>query len=116
RLLRGDPLRLGQILLNLATNAVKFTSHGNVVVAASLAGETEDTVRIRFAVSDTGIGMTPEQVQRLFTPFTQADSSTTRKYGGTGLGLTISQRICELMGGAITVESAAEQGSTFAFE
>ncbi|MBF0623607.1 MAG: response regulator [Magnetococcales bacterium] len=111
----GDPLRLGQILLNLTNNAVKFTERGEILVQV-LAGQVEsDRVELLFTVRDSGIGMSEEQVGRLFQAFTQADSSTTRKYGGTGLGLTISRRLVELMGGRIGVDSVAGQGSTFAF-
>ena len=105
-------MRIRQALLNLASNAVKFTERGVVNIVA--ARETEagrDWIVLR--VSDTGIGMTPEQIARLFQEFTQADSSTTRKYGGTGLGLAISRRFCRMMGGDITVESAPGRGSTF---
>ncbi|SFD71285.1 hybrid sensor histidine kinase/response regulator [Massilia yuzhufengensis] len=115
----GDPLRLGQVLVNLAGNAVKFTERGEIVVAVELrpaaAGQAEDQVRLAFSVSDTGIGMTPGEIKRLFQSFSQADSSTTRKYGGTGLGLSISQRLVELMGGEITVTSTPQLGSCFTF-
>jgi two-component system, sensor histidine kinase and response regulator len=111
----GDPLRLGQILINLVNNAIKFTTHGEVVVTATTEEETSDRVKVKFAVSDTGIGMTPEQSARLFQAFTQADNSITRKYGGTGLGLSISKRLVEMMGGEIWVESTAGAGSTFYF-
>ena len=111
----GDPLRLGQILANIATNAVKFTEHGEVVIAVVLISQDDDKAVLKFSVRDTGIGLTEEQRSRLFRPFTQADGSTTRKYGGTGLGLTISKRLAELMGGQIGVESTPGRGSTFSF-
>ncbi len=111
----GDPLRLGQVLINLANNAVKFTDTGEIVVSTKLLHQTEDKVTLQFAVSDTGIGLTEEQAGKLFQSFTQADTSTTRKYGGTGLGLTISKRLVEMMGGEIWVESEPGQGSTFIF-
>jgi PAS domain S-box-containing protein len=112
---RGDPLRLSQILINLGNNAVKFTRHGRVVVRAELADLTGGKAALHFSVTDTGIGMTPEQQQSLFQIFSQADSSITRRYGGTGLGLSISKRLVELMGGAIGVESVSGQGSVFSF-
>jgi len=111
----GDPLRLGQILINLVNNAIKFTSHGEVVVTAATEEQTEDRLKLKFAVRDTGIGMTPEQSAHLFQAFTQADTSITRKYGGTGLGLSISKRLVEMMDGEIWAESAAGVGSTFYF-
>ncbi|CAG0995333.1 osomolarity two-component system, sensor histidine kinase NIK1 [Methylophilaceae bacterium] len=111
----GDQLRLGQVLLNLVGNAVKFTEKGEVIVLAELLEHADNNVKLQFSVSDTGIGMTQEQVSRLFQPFTQADCSTTRKYGGTGLGLTISKRLVELMGGNIWVSSELGKGSTFYF-
>ena len=111
----GDPLRLGQILTNLINNAVKFTDQGEIRVKAELLEQTGEKVKLRFSVRDTGIGMTPEQVGKLFRPFTQADMSTTRKHGGTGLGLTISLRLVELMGGQIWLESEPGVGSTFIF-
>jgi PAS domain S-box-containing protein len=113
--LLGDPLRLGQILLNLAGNAVKFTQHGEIVVAARLLEMNADDALIRFSVSDTGIGLTEEQKSKLFQSFSQADTSTTRRFGGTGLGLAISKRLAELMGGEIGVESEPGKGSTFWF-
>jgi signal transduction histidine kinase/CheY-like chemotaxis protein len=113
--LTGDPLRLGQILLNLTNNAVKFTEQGEIVVSTELLSTNEDRVILRFTVKDSGIGMTPEQVAGLFRPFTQADSSTTRKYGGTGLGLTICKRLVEMMGGEIGADSKPGRGSTFHF-
>ena len=111
----GDPLRLGQILINLVNNAVKFTEHGEIVVTVSLAEKAFDRVNLNFSVCDSGIGMTPEQTARLFQAFSQADSSTTRKYGGTGLGLSISKRLVEMMDGNIWVESNRGMGSAFHF-
>jgi PAS domain S-box-containing protein len=111
----GDPLRLGQILINLSNNAVKFTDSGEIVVTTELAQKDDAQVTLKFSVRDTGIGMTEAQAARLFQPFAQADSSTTRKYGGTGLGLTISKRLTEMMSGEICVESEQGQGSTFSF-
>jgi PAS domain S-box-containing protein len=113
--LTGDPLRLGQVLLNLAGNAIKFTENGKIIVSVEIVATREDEVELRFFVQDTGIGMTPEQQAKLFTSFTQADTSTTRKYGGTGLGLTISMQLVELMGGTLTVASEEGKGSTFSF-
>ena len=113
--LRGDPLRLGQILTNLVNNAVKFTEQGEIRLKIELLEQTGEKVQLKFSVRDTGIGMTPEQSARLFQPFSQADMSTTRKHGGTGLGLTISRRLVELMGGQIWLESEAGVGSTFNF-
>lgn len=115
RQLKGDPLRLGQVLTNLANNAVKFTDQGEIVITARLVETKKDKLATRFSVRDTGIGMTPEQSARLFQAFTQADTSTTRKYGGTGLGLTISKRLVEMMHGEIWVESQAGVGSEFIF-
>ena len=112
---RGDPLRLGQILINFCNNAVKFTERGEVVVKAQVLEDSNDSQLILFSVSDTGIGLTKEQVGRLFQAFQQADVSTTRKYGGTGLGLAISKRLAELMGGTIEVTSDLGKGSTFRF-
>ncbi len=115
RALVGDPLRLGQILINLSNNAVKFTDTGEIVVSTELVKKIDTQVTLKFSVQDTGIGMNAEQAARLFQPFAQADSSTTRKYGGTGLGLTISKRLAEMMGGQIWVESEPGRGSTFSF-
>lgn len=113
--LHGDPLRLGQVLVNLGNNALKFTDHGEVVIAVKPLATEGDLLELHFSVRDTGIGMTPEQVGRMFQSFSQADTSTTRKYGGTGLGLAISKELVELMGGRIGVESVPGQGSTFHF-
>jgi PAS domain S-box-containing protein len=115
RFLVGDPLRLGQILINLANNAVKFTDTGEIVVSTDLVKKNKDRISLKFSVSDTGIGLTEEQAGKLFQSFTQADTSTTRKYGGTGLGLTISKRLVEMMDGEIWVESEPGKGSTFSF-
>ena len=111
----GDPLRLRQVLMNLVGNAVKFTSHGKILVQATIEEQTPDAASLRFSISDTGIGIAPENLWKVFSPFTQADSSTTRQFGGTGLGLTISQRLVNLMGGRIWAESQAGKGSTFHF-
>jgi signal transduction histidine kinase/CheY-like chemotaxis protein/HPt (histidine-containing phosphotransfer) domain-containing protein len=111
----GDPLRLSQVLINLAGNAVKFTEQGEVMVHVELARETGDQVILRFTVKDTGIGMSQKEIDKLFRPFTQADTSITRKFGGTGLGLTISKRLVEMMGGRIWVESTPGVGSNFIF-
>ena len=111
----GDPLRLGQILINLVNNAVKFTEQGQIVVSVALEERASDRVKLKFSVCDSGIGMTPEQSARMFQAFAQADTSTTRKYGGTGLGLSISKRLVEMMEGTIWVESVYGSGSTFHF-
>jgi two-component system, sensor histidine kinase and response regulator len=111
----GDPLRLGQILLNFTNNAIKFTEKGEIVISARLVEKTENEALIRFDVKDTGIGLTDEQQNKLFQAFTQADTTTTRKYGGTGLGLTISKKLSELMGGEVGVESSYGKGSSFYF-
>jgi len=111
----GDPLRLGQVLLNLVGNAVKFTEQGEIQVHATPLHVTDDMAELEFRVQDTGIGMTAEQCGRLFQSFSQADSSTTRKYGGTGLGLVISKHLVEMMGGTIRLESQPGAGTTFIF-
>ncbi|MGL1936090.1 MAG: response regulator [Fibrobacterales bacterium] len=113
--LRGDPLRLGQILLNLINNAIKFTEEGKVIVSITVMEVTGSNVSLEFSVKDTGIGMNPEQQKKLFAPFTQADISSTRKYGGTGLGLSICKKLVEMMGGTISLKSTEEVGSTFSF-
>jgi len=115
-MLAGDSLRLKQILLNLLGNAIKFTQKGAITVAANLLSEQDSSVVIRLEVRDTGIGIPPSVQERLFTPFVQADSSTTRTYGGSGLGLAICQRLTALMGGTIRVESEAGKGSSFIVE
>ncbi len=111
----GDQLRLGQVLINLANNAIKFTDQGQIVVSVEEVSRNDEKVELLFKVSDTGIGMTQEQQDNLFRSFTQADSSTTRKYGGTGLGLTISKRLVNMMGGDFQVHSKSGVGSTFTF-
>ena len=115
RTLMGDPLRLGQILLNLVSNAIKFTDSGEIDVKAELVGIDRGVAEIKFSVRDTGIGMTEEQSRKLFRAFTQADTSTTRKYGGTGLGLSISKNLSQMMGGGIGADSVLGEGSTFYF-
>jgi CheY-like chemotaxis protein len=111
----GDPLRLGQILVNLMNNAIKFTEEGSITLHIRVESADANEIVLRFAVGDTGIGMTEEQLGRMFQSFSQADTSTTRKYGGTGLGLAISKRLAELMGGEIGVESEFGKGTTFWF-
>jgi DNA-binding response OmpR family regulator len=111
----GDPLRLGQVMSNLIGNAIKFTDTGEVFVHIRKASQSDEQVELDIAVHDTGIGISPEQIPGLFDSFTQADGSTTRKYGGTGLGLTISRQLVQLMSGELTVESSPGKGSVFRF-
>lgn len=118
--LRGDPQRLRQILLNLMGNAIKFTKNGEVIITVTLDSsqiykndKNIEICPVTFSIEDTGIGMSKETIKKLFTPFTQAESSTTRKYGGTGLGLAISSKLCKIMGGVINVESELNKGSIF---
>jgi len=112
----GDPAKLRQVLVNLLSNAVKFTNTGKVTLFSSINQKTENTITLNIEVKDSGIGMTKEQIEKIFKPFTQAESGTTRKYGGTGLGLTICKNIIELMGGQLSVESIPGIGSKFSFE
>ena len=114
-LLIGDQLRLNQVLNNLVGNAVKFTESGGIHIIVAMLGQQADTVTLQFSVRDTGIGMTEEQAKNLFQPFTQADGSITRRFGGTGLGLTISKHLVEKMGGELVVDSVAGMGSCFSF-
>ncbi|GAA3940149.1 response regulator [Litoribacillus peritrichatus] len=111
----GDPLRIKQIITNLVNNAIKFTNKGSVIVRTMLEEQKQNTVTLKISVTDTGIGMTDDQQQELFRAFTQADTSTTRQYGGTGLGLVISKKLVEQMSGDIGIESTLNQGSTFWF-
>jgi len=116
QVVHGDSLRIKQILLNLLGNAIKFTEKGSISIAAGIVASQSTTVTLRLAVSDTGIGMIPEAQERIFQAFEQADNSTTRIYGGSGLGLSICRRLAELMGGRIWVESSLSAGSTFFVE
>ncbi len=111
----GDPLRVGQVLVNYVNNAVKFTQHGEIVIAVSVVERGDTAVTLRFDVRDTGIGISPEQQARLFESFQQADTSTTRRFGGTGLGLAIAKRLAQLMDGTVGVESQPGKGSRFWF-
>ena len=115
RTVKGDPGRLRQVLINLLGNAIKFTQHGSVTLALTQGAETDDSCQIGFAVSDTGIGIAPEKQKLIFEAFAQVDGSTTRQYGGTGLGLTICRRLVILMQGDITLDSEPGKGSTFRF-
>jgi len=114
-LLRGDPGRLRQILMNFAGNAIKFSEEGEVLIRAALESQNEHSVTLKFAVEDTGVGLTDEELSKLFQPFVQVDGSITRKHGGTGLGLSISKHLAELLGGEIGVRSVKGKGSTFWF-
>jgi signal transduction histidine kinase len=112
----GDPVRLNQVIINLAGNAIKFTEKGLVHITAKLLDKEEGSVRIQFAVSDTGIGIAEDKIAKVFESFSQASSDTTRKYGGTGLGLTISRQLVEHQGGTIRLDSKLGKGSTFSFD
>jgi PAS domain S-box-containing protein len=114
-ILMGDPLRLRQVVVNLAGNAIKFTEHGEVVLRVGTESQDNGSLQLHFSLTDTGIGIASEKLSMIFEAFSQADSSTTRRYGGTGLGLTISAQLVELMGGKMSVESRPGQGSTFHF-
>jgi len=114
--IRGDPLRLNQILVNLVGNAIKFTEHGKLRLSVERSGAETSPARVRFSVTDTGIGIAPEKLGLVFDAFTQEDGSTTRRFGGTGLGLAISSRLAQLMGGELEVESELGAGSRFSFE
>ncbi|HLO47034.1 MAG TPA: response regulator [Kamptonema sp.] len=112
----GDSLRLSQVLINLISNAIKFTEIGSIIIAVETIACTATTIRLKFMVQDTGIGLSPSEINKLFQSFTQADASTSRKYSGTGLGLAICKRLVGLMGGSIGVESELHRGSNFYFE
>lgn len=114
--IEGDASRLGEVLVNLLGNAIKFTNEGSITLAVDKVGEVEGHVTLSFSVKDTGIGMGEEELDRIFQPFSQADSSISRQFGGTGLGLSISRNLIQLMGGELTVDSAPNVGSCFAFE
>lgn len=114
--LRGDPGRMRQVLLNLVGNAIKFTAQGEILVVVRLDGLVGDKVQLKFAVTDSGIGIEPVKQKTIFDPFTQADASHTREYGGTGLGLAIANGLVNLMGGSLSVDSQPGEGSTFMFQ
>src|SRR5204862_2448669 len=114
-IIAGDPGRLRQVLLNLIGNAIKFTESGHILVQVEVESRSDDAAVLHYRVSDSGIGIPLDKQQEVFQPFKQADGSTTRRFGGTGLGLTISSTLVELMGGRIWVESAPQEGSTFHF-
>lgn len=114
-ILEGDPLRLGQVLINMLSNAVKFTQTGEIELGCEDVGERDHRITLKFWVRDTGIGISKEQQMNLFDAFAQADGSTTRKYGGTGLGLSISKHLVSMMGGTMQVQSEIGVGSTFSF-
>lgn len=116
QVLIGDPGRVGQVVANLVSNAIKFTSAGHVLIDVRMAGQGTDSCRLRIAVTDTGIGLAPDKLETIFDKFTQADASTTRRYGGTGLGLTICKLLVEMMGGTIGATSEPDKGSCFWFE
>jgi CheY-like chemotaxis protein len=111
----GDAVRLRQILVNILGNAIKFTEHGEVILQVTLADESDGMLQLRFSVSDTGIGLSPEAIEQVFGSFSQVDGSMTRRFGGSGLGLSIARQLCQLMGGEIHVESTLNKGSTFFF-
>jgi signal transduction histidine kinase len=113
--LLGDPVRLHQIILNLVSNAVKFTTKGKITVSVRLLEEDEEKVTIEFAVTDTGIGIPENKIEKIFENFQQASSRTSRLYGGTGLGLSIVKQLVEPQGGSIRVESKVDEGSVFSF-
>ena len=114
-LVNGDPNKLSQISLNLSNNAIKFTNKGSVSISVSIVDQQENIIKVKFSVKDTGVGIAPEVCKKLFEPFTQADMSTARKFGGTGLGLTISKKLVELMGGMVYLNSTLGEGSEFYF-
>ncbi len=116
RQLVGDAMRLNQVLINLGSNAIKFTAAGEVVVAVRVLAIDAHQAEVQFAVRDTGIGIAPESQARIFSGFTQGEASTTRRFGGTGLGVSISQRLVALMGGELRIDSALGQGSCFQFQ